>query len=65
MKEELTSKMHSEFTVDSETSISHKVHTVCKVVFDSDFELDEALETYDVSIEDYNKYSPKWKKLIS
>ena len=65
MKEELTDKMHSEFTIDSETEISHRVCTVCKVVLDGHFDLKEALELYDVTKAEYDKYSPKWKKLIS
>ncbi|MDB0602352.1 MAG: hypothetical protein V3V28_09320 [Polaribacter sp.] len=65
MQEELTDKMHSEFTIDSETEISHKVHAACSVVKDGVFELNEALEVYDITKAQYDKYSPKWLKLIS
>lgn len=64
MKEELTSKMHSEFDVDNETEISHRVHTVITTVEDGDFTLKEALEVYNVTRSQYEKYSQKWINLL-
>lgn len=64
MKDELTSKMHSEFTVDSETEISHKVSCVVDELNEGFGTLDELLKDYNVSLEQYEKYRSKWEKLI-
>ncbi len=63
--DELTTAMHSEFTISKETEISHKVHAAYSTVKDGVFSLTRALLAYGVTKEQYDKYSPKWEKLMS
>lgn len=60
MEEELTSKMHSEFTVSDEADISHRVFCVVKDLAIGT-PLKESLEDYDVTLDQYNKYRSKWE----
>lgn len=64
MKDELTAKMHSEFTVDPETEISHIVGTIVDELNDGPFSLEELLEDYGVTMEQYEKYRSEWENLI-
>lgn len=64
MKEELTSKMHSEFNVDSETEISHRVSCVVDELKEGFGSLDELLKDYNVTKEQYETYRAKWEKLL-
>jgi len=61
MEEELTALMHSEFTIDEETDISHRVGSVVGDLKDSDFTLEELLEDADLTLEQFNKYKSQWK----
>ncbi|SFS30735.1 hypothetical protein [Lutibacter maritimus] len=64
MKEELTTKMHSEFSIDSETEISHRVSCVVDELNEGYDTLEVLLKDYNVTIEQYNKYRSKWEKLL-
>ncbi|TLF47029.1 hypothetical protein [Maribacter aurantiacus] len=64
MTDELTSEMHSEFKVDPETEISHKVGTIVEELAEGDFTLIELLTDYIVTMEQYEKYRSKWESLI-
>lgn len=64
MEEELTSKMHNELSIDSDTEISHRVSGVVEELNDSDFTLNELLDQYDVTLEQYNKYRGEWEGLF-
>lgn len=63
MKEELTTKMHSEFTVDAETAVKHKVWSLlssCKV---QGMTVDELIDQYDLREEDVEKYRQSYLDL--
>lgn len=64
MNEELTSKMHSEFKIDSETEISHRVSCVVDELHEGFGTLKELLSDYNVTNEQYEKYRSKWEKLL-
>lgn len=63
MQEELTTKMHSEFTIDAETEISHIVGTVVEEIEDGPFSLNELLLQYNIALEQYEKHRAKWEGL--
>lgn len=64
MTDELTSKMHSEFTIDSETEISHNVGVIVEELQDGGpFTLDELLKDAGITMEQYEKYRSKWENL--
>lgn len=54
--DEFTELMHSEFTIDAETELKHTVWCIIGIVKSKIFTLDEALEIYQVSQEEYDKY---------
>ncbi len=64
MKEELTSKMHSEFTIDPETEISHRVSCVVDELNEGYDTLKNLLLDYNVTMDQYNKYRSKWESLL-
>jgi len=64
MQEELTAKMHSEFTIDQETEISHRVSCVVDELNEGFGTLEELLSDYNVTLEQYNKYRSEWEKLL-
>lgn len=64
MQEELTTKMHSEFTIDAETEISHTVSCVVDELNEGFGTLDQLLKDYNITLEQYNKYHSKWEKLL-
>jgi len=65
MKEELTEKMHSEFTVDEETDKKHRAGSVWEVVgFDAPREkIDEWAKEYGVTYDICLKWKAYWKNL--
>ena len=63
MDDELTSKMHSELYIDSETEISHRVGIIVEELNDGGTTLNELLEEYGVSLEQYNKYKSIWENV--
>ena len=67
MKEELTAKMHSEFTVDKETEQKHRAGCVWGVVgFDAPKDtIEEWAKEYGVTYEISMKWKSYWKSLHS
>lgn len=65
LEDELTEKMHSEFTIDAETEIKHRAGTVWSLIgFDaSKEELEHWSEVYQVSVADCKRYKRYWKNL--
>lgn len=59
MKEELTTKMHSEFTIDQETELKHRAFSALQ----SGADLETASRRYDVPIEIIKKYEPEYNEL--
>ncbi len=64
-KEELTTKMHSEFTVSEETNIKHKCFAALNDMLKRNTNIEQASETYGVSISDIKKHSLEFNNLIS
>ena len=60
MEDELTEAMHSEFTIDAETEIMHKVFSVWRMLAkDSpDAAIKKSAESYGITLED----AIKWKE---
>ena len=56
--------MHSEFTIDAETEISHTVSCVVDELNEGFGTLKQLLKDYNVAVEQYNKYRYKWEKLL-
>lgn len=65
MEEELTSKMHSEFTIDSETEISHRVSCVVDELHEGFGSLEDLLDDYNVTETQYKKYRAKWEGYLN
>ncbi|MGV8944869.1 MAG: hypothetical protein ACOH1N_00440 [Lutibacter sp.] len=65
MKEELTTKMHSEFTVSPETEIKHSVFAVLTLINYSDKEkLAEYAKLYRVTIDDIEMHKDEYFALV-
>lgn len=62
-KEELTTKMHSEFGVDKDTDQKHATWTALESIADGDMTKQEAMEEYGVTEEDFKKYTPEYDEL--
>ncbi|TWI22185.1 hypothetical protein [Sphingobacterium siyangense] len=56
MKEELTSKMHSEFTVTSQTDVLHKVIAAVSTMNKLGYSEQKAAEIYGISVDDIRSY---------
>lgn len=56
MKEELTTKMHSEFTVTSETDVRHKVIAAISTINKLGYSEQKAAEIYGVTVDDIRSY---------
>jgi hypothetical protein len=64
MKEELTTKMHSEFTVSAEIEIKHNVFSVLSVVeYNNKDGLKKYADFYGVTLSDVNKYKDEFYRL--
>ena len=65
LQDELTEKMHSEFTIDAETEIKHRAGCVWDVIgFDaSKEELEHWAGVYQISVADCKRYRRYWKNL--
>jgi hypothetical protein len=61
-KEELTEKMHSEFTVDEETEIKHRAWVVLGCVQDG-ADLAEMMKLYQVTQDDIDKNIDEFNSL--
>lgn len=69
MKEELTEKMHSEFTISNEIEIKHRVGIVCEILkatgnYTED-DLNKVLQEYNVSKEQYEEWKSFWERLMN
>lgn len=63
-QDELTAKIHSEFTIDEETEKELRVWSVIRQSTYRGSTLEESLEMYDVTMEDYEKYKDTYDKPI-
>ncbi len=65
LKEELTSKMHSEFTISKETEVKHKAGSMWSVAgFDcDDVTMKRWCISYGLTISQAMKYKVYWQKL--
>lgn len=67
MKEELTTKMHSEFSVDKKTEIKHKVGSVLEVAIKmnktSVKDVTEIANRYGLKYDDIQEWRNYWSKL--
>ena len=67
MKEELTEKMHSEFTVSKEIEIKHRVgsaiHYAVILKINKKEELEAILKRYSVGLKDYLKWREHYEGL--
>ena len=64
MKDELTSNMHSEFTIGPETEISHRVSCVVDELNEGYDTLENLLIDYNVTMDQYEMYRSKWEALL-
>lgn len=65
LKEELTTKMHSEFTVSKETEIKHLCFTALNDLSNYDYTIQEVSKIYGVSVAKINEYKAEFDKLKS
>ena len=67
MKEELTEKMHSEFTVSKEIEKKHKVGSAIEMALllkkNDRKSFEEELNNFNVTFEDYLKWREHWGRL--
>lgn len=67
MKEELTKKMHSEFTVSKEIDVKHKVGSAIEMALllkkHDRKSFEEELSSYNVTYNDYLKWKEHWGRL--
>ena len=64
-KEELTAKMHSEFTISDETNIKHKCFAALNDMLKYNYTIEEASKTFGVTITDIKKYTVEFDELNS
>lgn len=66
LKEELTAKMHSEFTISKETGIEHRAGVVWGQlpVHPKRSEVEELCKLYGITYEQAMKYKAEWQMLI-
>lgn len=63
MKEELTEKMHSEFTVSKEVDVENRVGSamqVARALGITESGLSNILRRYNVTMDDYKRYKKAW-----
>lgn len=63
MKEELTEKMHSEFTVSEEVDVENRVGSamqVARALGITESGLSNILRRYNVTMDDYKRYKKAW-----
>lgn len=64
MKEELNTKMHSEFNISSDDEIKFNVFSCLKVVsYDDKYKLEKYCKIYNVSLADIDKHKDEFYKL--
>lgn len=64
-KEELTKKMHSEFSVSEEINIKHKCFAALNDMLKFNTDIERASKTYGVSISDIKNYTSEFNDLKS
>lgn len=64
MKEELTAAMHSEFKVNSETEIKHRVWSLLSSCKSQDKTVDDLIDQYDLSQDDIEKHRQSYLDLF-
>jgi len=62
-KEELTTKMHSEFTVTDEMDRKHITWSVLDMIDQKVLTKAEAMEIYGITQKDLDNYQDEWKAL--
>lgn len=63
MKDELTTAMHSEFTVDTETETKHQVWACCRRILYDGLTVNAAAPIYGVTIEQFKMHYPEFLEL--
>ncbi|NDV81341.1 hypothetical protein [Bacteroides sp. 51] len=64
LKEELTTAMHSEFTVDAETDLKHRVWSILSSCKNQNKTVNELIDQYDLSMDDIEKYKQSYFDLL-
>jgi len=64
MKEELTTAMHSEFTVDAETDLKHTCFAALGCIADG-MKAETAIEIYEIEMEELKKNLDEYNRLFS
>ncbi|MDO9154688.1 MAG: hypothetical protein Q7U47_13465 [Paludibacter sp.] len=64
MKEELTDKMHSEFTIDRETEIQHSVWIAYRRMNKTKCSIEEAIQDMGITMSDFRKYEQSYLDLF-
>lgn len=64
MKEELTTAMHSEFTVDAETDLKHTCFAALGCISDG-MKVETAIDVYEIERKDLEKNLDEYNKLFS
>jgi hypothetical protein len=62
-QDELTTKMHSEFSVSEETEKKHVVFTALKVIDSKVMTKSKAMAVYAITQADVKKYQEEWNNL--
>jgi hypothetical protein len=64
-KEELNTKMHSEFIVSEENNVKHKCFAALRDMSKFNYSIDKASKTYNVSISQIESYTSEFNKLVA
>lgn len=64
LKEELTTAMHSEFTIDSETDLKHRVWSILSSCKSQNKTIEELIEQYDLSMNDIERHKQSYFDLF-
>lgn len=62
MKDELTTKMHSEFTISKETEIKHKVFCALSDIEKFNYSIPQLCEVHGITKSDIEFYKNEYKK---
>ena len=60
LNEELTTAMHSEFTVDTETEIKHRVWSLLSSCKNQNKTVKELIDQYDLTMDDIEKHKQSY-----
>lgn len=63
MKEELTEKMHSEFTIDAESDLKHVCFAALGCISDG-MKAETAIEIYEIEMKDLKKNLDEYNRLF-